>query len=237
LQSTVRLLTYNIRKGKGASGRDRMLPSLSAELAGRPMDILMCQEVFHSHCGAETQSAQLASATGLRAYYEPNCHRKVGHHGNATLTSLPVERLENHDVSTYALERRGVLYVRLALGSRPLHVFNTHLSLSQGQRKTQVKRIAALVEERCGPKDPVILAGDFNDWNGAIDRLITGELGFTNAFGTAELAAPTWHSRVPVFNLDRVYLKNCEPGDAARLAGDPWSTLSDHLPLSVAVDL
>jgi endonuclease/exonuclease/phosphatase family metal-dependent hydrolase len=238
MSQSLRLLTYNIRKGKGASGRDATLPGIAAELAGHELDLLLCQEVFHPHEDDEAgQSAQLARAVGLDPHYLPNCHRRAGHHGNATLTHLPVDRFENHDVSTNPLERRGVLYARLVIGRRPLHVFNTHLGLSQRQRRAQLRRVAELMAERCGPRDPVVLAGDFNDWNGHIDALVTGELGMTNVFGDAAVAAPTWHSRVPVFNLDRVYVKHLEARSFARLAGAPWNVLSDHLPLAVEIDL
>jgi hypothetical protein len=53
------VLTYNIRKGKGASGRDYALPGIAAELASRGLDLLLVQEVFHPHAAAG-QSSELA---------------------------------------------------------------------------------------------------------------------------------------------------------------------------------
>ena len=63
-------------------------------------------------------------------------------------------------------------------------------------------------------------------------RLITRELGFRNVFeGHADHARRTWHARRPVFSLDRIYVKNMVAKRAVRLHGEPWSELSDHLPL------
>jgi 4-deoxy-L-threo-5-hexosulose-uronate ketol-isomerase len=66
------------------------------------------------------------------------------------------------------------LYVRVQLGKTPLHVFNVHLGLNQWQRATQVRQVAEIMKRLCVPDEPVLLAGDFNDWHRKLDRVIVG---------------------------------------------------------------
>jgi endonuclease/exonuclease/phosphatase family metal-dependent hydrolase len=237
MTQNLRLITYNIRKGKGASGRrDGCVQPIGRALHALKPDLLLCQEVFHSdpaHAQLDRQQSQtLGDALALTPCYGPNRVRRRGEYGNATLSRLPVEYVQNHDVTTNMIEKRGVLYARLKMGDMPLHVFNAHLGLNQPQRLRQIRRIAAIIAETCGPLEPVLLAGDFNDWTRRIDQEVVGTMGFTNAM--ADVTGPeslTWHVRRPVFNLDRVYLRHLEVCGAERLAGAPWNELSDHFPL------
>jgi endonuclease/exonuclease/phosphatase family metal-dependent hydrolase len=230
---SIRVLTYNIRKGKGSSGRAKVsMDSLGEAMRAHPIDVVLCQEVFHCARTGASQSGHLAQALGFDSYYGANKFREMGHHGNTTLTRLRVQHFENHDISTNQVERRGALYVRVNLGKTPLHIFNVHLGLNQWQRAHQVRRVAELMERFCVADEPVLLAGDFNDWHKKLDRVITQELGFHNAFADSHAnAVKTWPTRRPIFNLDRIYVRHLKPKRAERLSGQPWSLLSDHLPL------
>jgi endonuclease/exonuclease/phosphatase family metal-dependent hydrolase len=236
----IRFITYNIHKGKGAAGiggRGR-LAELGHALRPLHLDLVLCQEVSHLYQPAESQSAELGSILGLSSYYVPNKRRRDGHHGNATFTRHRIVHARNYDISTNRIERRGALYVCIDIGGRPLHVINAHLGLNHGQRVHQVECIAAIVAEHTHPSDSVILAGDFNDWNQRLDDTIVRQMGFRNAFGHLPLEqVRTWHSRRPVFNLDRVYLRNLEAATTERLGGQPWEELSDHLPLIAELEL
>ncbi len=229
----LRVLTYNIRKGKGANGRSNVAMSeLGKALRGHPIDLLLCQEVFHCARTGDSQSGHLAQELGLESYYGANKFREIGHHGNTTLTRLRVLHFQNHDISTNRIERRGALYVRVRLGKTTVHVFNVHLGLNQWQRAEQVRKVGEIMAEQCGQSEPVLLAGDFNDWNEKLEGAIVGKLGFSNAFsGKPAKSTRTWHARRPVFSLDRIYVRNLQPHSAERLSGEPWSELSDHLPL------
>jgi endonuclease/exonuclease/phosphatase family metal-dependent hydrolase len=230
----IRVITYNIRKGKGADGRSAIeMADFAKALSHHDADVVLCQEVFHCSRTGASQSGNLANAMGLASYYGANKFRVIGHHGNTTLTRLHVDRFVNHDISTNRIERRGALYVRLSRGEQhPVHVFNVHLGLNRWQRINQIKHIAELIGEVSNTDDPVLLAGDFNDWNRELDRVITDELGFENALRAQEPhVSRTWHARRPVFALDRIYTRNLAVGRAGRLEGEPWSDLSDHLPL------
>lgn len=230
MQQKIRLVTYNIRKGKGASGRLRgCVHNIGEALAPLQPNLVLCQEVFHSDI---QQSARLGEALGLTPHYGPNRLRKQSSCGNAILSGFRAEEVKNHNVSTNIVERRGVLYARLQLDERPLHVFNVHLGLNQPQRLRQIKRVAALVAHHCALDEPVLIAGDFNDWTRRIDREVTEQMGFTNALAHLQgKAALTWHVRRPVFNLDRIYVRNLKVEQASVLDGGAFQVLSDHYPL------
>jgi len=231
----MRLVTYNIHKGREAAGpTEDELDRLSRALAAYDADIVLCQEVFHDASGENSQSDALARGLGMSAYYAPNALRRRGHHGNATFTAWPVERWENFDLSTNPIERRGVLYARIPLASGPLHVLNVHLGLNHWQRRSQLKRIQILIASLCLPHEALVLAGDFNDWHGRIEKAVIRDLGLDNALAQLPpLERRTWHARRPLLSLDRIYVRGLEVRQPERLTGEPWSRLSDHLPLGV----
>jgi endonuclease/exonuclease/phosphatase family metal-dependent hydrolase len=233
----LRLITYNIHKGRGALGRrSHDVSGIGTALAVEACDLLLCQEVFHAHDRAPAQSAELAAALDLTVAYAANKHRRRGHHGNATLSRLELAEHRNFDLSQNSVERRGALYVRYRWGGRDLHVLNVHLSLTHRQRLRQVCHLEAIVGRLVPEREPLILAGDFNDWRRRLDAGLSGRLGLVNAFaGLRWRDAATWPAGRPALVLDRVFLRNLVPLRAVRLSGKPWRELSDHLPLLVEV--
>jgi endonuclease/exonuclease/phosphatase family metal-dependent hydrolase len=225
----LRLVTYNIRKGKGADGRHTgCVDAIGKALGPLAPDVVLCQEVFHSDI---KQSHRLAESLSLTPHYGVNRRRKTGDYGNAILSRFPAEAVQNHDVSTNVVERRGILYARLMLGGALVHVFNVHLGLNQPQRLKQVRRLGRIIDATCKAGEAVLLAGDFNDWTRRIDREVL-KMGFANALANlAGKEALTWHVKRPVFNLDRVYYRHLTLQSAGKLSGEPWHVLSDHFPL------
>jgi len=235
----LRLLTWNIRKGKGADGRGAPIRALADAIVRHRPHLVLCQEVFHpSAAGAAAQSDELASRLAMSPAYGPNAVYRRGSHGNATFSILPLLHVENRDLSTNPVERRGVLYTLLELPDAPLHVFNTHLGLNAIQRRRQVRRIAALIEARVPPGEPLVLAGDFNDWTGAIQRAVVRRCDVECALrDVARADRRSWPSRRPVFGLDRVYVRGLVPVAVSVVRDPPFDTLSDHLPIRVTLRL
>jgi len=233
----LRIVTYNIHKGRGASGRRRHdVSAIAAALASEACDLLLCQEVFHAHDRLPAQSVELAEALELTVAYVPNKHRRRGHHGNATLSRMELLEHRNFDLSRNRLERRGALYTRFRWGHAHLHVLNVHLSLPHRQRLAQAQGIEVIIGQLVPEREPLILAGDFNDWRQRLDPGLCARLGLVNAFaGLRRRDAATWPAGRPLLVLDRVFLRNLRPVEARRLSGRPWRDLSDHLPLAVDV--
>jgi endonuclease/exonuclease/phosphatase family metal-dependent hydrolase len=96
----------------------------------------------------------------------------------------------------------------------------------------QLKQICGRVTAGVGSSDPLILAGDFNDWPQKASGVLFRELGIKEVFldQTGSHAA-TFPMKFPVLRLDRVYARGLSMVGGRALMGQPWNTLSDHIPL------
>lgn len=194
----LRVATYNIHKGRGLDGRDRV-DRIAAVLAEIGADVVGLQEVFLD------QVPRLAEATGMHAAFGPTRRLPRGPYGNLCLSRFPLVAHERYDLTCRAQEPRGCLRVDLDPGHRglgPLHVFNAHLGLGYRERVRQ----ARLLTRICGRRrlsGPRLLLGDFNEWfHGRASRLLGAEFDHAGARGRAHRTHP---SPLPVFRLDRIY--------------------------------
>ncbi|MDA1195366.1 MAG: endonuclease/exonuclease/phosphatase family protein [Planctomycetota bacterium] len=230
----MRVLTWNMHKGRDARRRPVALEQIAEALAATEADVLLLQEVFHGAAhGHEGQSHALADRLGMHAAYVPNARYARGHHGNAILAREAFPLVSHRDLSTNRIERRGLLHVHVVVpGARPLNVLNTHLGLNGLQRRRQVHLIAEFVASHLPADDPWLFGGDFNDWSSRLDGYIQRRLHATNL-----LAEQRWRARCtypvgsPWMPLDRLYVRDVLACDARVLGGPPWTGLSDHLPI------
>jgi endonuclease/exonuclease/phosphatase family metal-dependent hydrolase len=81
----------------------------------------------------------------------------------------------------------------------------------------------------------VIIAGDFNDWNERLDAVLEPQ-GLQRALPPSGDVVLTFPSRVPVFALDRVYVRGLECRASFAPRGTAWARMSDHLPLVVELE-
>jgi endonuclease/exonuclease/phosphatase family metal-dependent hydrolase len=80
--------------------------------------------------------------------------------------------------------------------------------------------------------EPLLLGGDFNDWNFKVHDFISDKLGFKDSHHEVNLNfAKTFPSLSPFLCLDRLYTRNLKPIAAESLNSTAWKSLSDHLPL------
>ena len=230
----MRVITYNLHKGRGRRNR-HVVQEIAQALAERKPDLLLCQEVFHAIEDEIKQCHFLTSVVGHPHVFAPNAFRHVGCHGNATFANLRIERHENIDVSDWFLQKRGILRVWLERKRRPLEVLNVHFSLTGGRRRRQWQRLIETLPP--DPDTPVIACGDFNDWHGALDRTARRTRSLQNALWTLPWGRRrTYPSHRPLFALDRVYFRGLEVVEVNVLRGEPWSQLSDHLPVEVVFE-
>src|SRR5690606_3578406 len=134
-------------------------------------------------------------------------------------------------------EERGLLYARLAVpGRQPCHAVCVHLGLRESHRQRQTRLLCALLETL--PADePLIVAGDFNDWRMRSHALLT-QCGLREAFvSTDGRPAKSFPARLPLLPLDRIYVRNLRIRAPQVLIRQPWSHLSDHAPLITEVCL
>lgn len=171
--------------------------------------------------------------------YGPNVRLKQGSYGNATLSRYPIGRTRNVDLSFGLKKSRGALYteIRVRKSGRVsmLHLVNIHLGLSGVERRWQTRRLLEM-DELSHPGRPgrTIVAGDTNDWNGALWRVHFSRVGFRCATGTGRRASLTFPSWQPVSALDRVFFRgalSAEHHFRGRLELNKQA--SDHLPVIV----
>ena len=242
----LRIATYNIHKGVQGLGPARRLEIHNLGLAVEQLDadIVCLQEVrkLHRREAAYFQrwpdvpQAEFLAPEGYEAVYRTNAITKHGEHGNALLSRWPVIGHQHEDISDHRFEQRGLLHVPVQWNGVEIHVVVVHLGLIHSSRVRQVKQVAKLVAEQLPPKAPVVIAGDFNDWNEALDHILT-DVGLTRARTLMAERVPTYPSRVPVLALDRVYTRGLACQSIMVPRGTSWARLSDHLPLVAEFEL
>lgn len=214
-----------------------MLPELRAAVRGTGADVVCLQEVIGAAAGGRGDAGPhyeyLADELWPQYAYGLNAVHPAGHHGNALLSRWPIRAWHNHDVSEPGSERRGLLHCVLAVCERwTLHVICVHLGLREAQRRRQAERLLALAAT-LPANEPLLVAGDFNDWRRRLDPVLTGG-GLASAFAAGGEGCPrTFPARMPLLPLDRVYLRGLRLESACVLSARPWPHLSDHLPLLV----
>jgi endonuclease/exonuclease/phosphatase family metal-dependent hydrolase len=206
-------------------------------------DLVFLQEVLGRHekhdrrIGGRTMLSQLEYLAGRiwpHMAYGKNAVYAAGHHGNAILSKYPIIRMDNLDVSTGRMQKRGILHACVAIPGRkePLHAVCLHLDLFEAGRRLQVDTLCRRIKSAVPPGAPLIVAGDFNDWRGLVssvlaDRLHLGEV-HQSVHGEH---ARTFPSLRPVLRLDRIYVRGLKIRKAAVLNKGLWGRLSDHAAL------
>ena len=241
---SLRVLSYNIHKGFNPNNTRFILSEIRQAIRSVDAELVFLQEVLGNHenhgrkHGNWIPGAQfefLADEIWPHYAYGKNAIYQHGHHGNAILCKLPFSYWENTDVSRFKISQRGILH---GVVVNRLHVFCMHLGLLGFERRGQVNTLIDTIEKKVPADAPLIIAGDFNDWQLTLDRKLRSALGVKEAFRELRgRPARTYPAAMPMLQLDRVYYRGLEIKDANRLAGDHWQNLSDHCPLYAEFEL
>ncbi len=167
--------------------------------------------------------------------YAENVRHKLGHHGNAILSKLPFESWENINISPYPWASRSLLHgvIRLSQTQQALHLVCLHFGLTGRERLRQATRLCERIESHVPNDAPLIVAGDFNDWCGQIERHFHEHLGLKEVFReTTGQFARTFPAWLPLLPMDRIYFRGLTLQSCERLAHPHWRMLSDHVPLT-----
>ena len=247
---TLRVATYNIHKGvRGLGPRKRLeIHNLGLAIEALDADLVCLQEVrlFHQREALHFQrtllgwpeggQADYLAPEGYEVAYRTNATTRDGEHGNALLSRWPISEIGHHDVSDHAFEQRGLLHVIVRWQGVQLHAVVVHFGLIHASRVRQVERLAELIAAEVPPDAPLLVAGDTNDWGEKLDGPMAA-IGLTRARAGTERAQRTFPSSVPLFALDRVYLRGLTCLSAMVPRNRGWSRMSDHLPLLVELTL
>jgi endonuclease/exonuclease/phosphatase family metal-dependent hydrolase len=261
----IRVATYNIHKGVSSIGTRPRVLALKKAIGMFGADVVFLQEVQgkHDHISAKfgdetrgrrhwpdvAQHEFLAgdmshTAYGMNAVYDH------GHHGNALLSSFPIASQTNDDVSDHAYEQRGILHCILETAECKVHCYVVHLGLFEAGRGRQTDLLIQKVLASAPANEPVIIAGDFNDWRNNLSARLRESLGVCEVFdelgksnpigdlarrlaGRTKTVTParTFPAAMPWFRLDRIYVRGFKVEKAEVLHGPTWARLSDHAPI------
>jgi endonuclease/exonuclease/phosphatase family metal-dependent hydrolase len=268
----VRVATYNIHKGvTGIRGRPR-IHEVRRAIHGIDADIVFLQEVQDRNERLSRHTNQpagqlefLADASYEHRAYGMNAVYPHGHHGNAILSRHAIGHFTNHDVSDHALEKRGMLHAVAHLGGarggrEDVHLICVHRGLIQRSRVRQASFLIDFVEQEIPRNAPLIIAGDFNDWQRRVDALLRGRLGVSEVAVEAlngvrprsaldrllpwregrdaqARVARTFPSFAPWLTLDRIYVRGFRVLSMQVPKGITWARRSDHAPLIAELEM
>ncbi len=98
--------------------------------------------------------------------------------------------------------------------------------------RAQIKRLVDEISERVPGNEPLLIAGDFNDWTAHWHRALSSQLDVREAYHTVHGRLPrTFPAVAPLLTMDRIYCRGFDLLYADCLNGKPWNTLSDHCAL------
>ena len=237
MSQLLRVATYNIHKGVQGFGPARRLEIHNLQLAVEQLDadIVCLQEVRRLHRREANRfarwpaqpQADFLAPDGYHAVYRTNAVTRHGEHGNALLSRWPVVAHGHEDMSDHRFEQRGLLHVHVQFDGVPLHVIVVHLGLIAGSRRRQVQQLGQFIAREVPADEPLLVAGDFNDWGGKLREPLL-------ALGLRDCAVEpvrTYPSRLPLAQLDYVYARGLQPQSVTVPRGPAWGRMSDHLPL------
>ncbi len=260
----LRIATYNIHKGVTSFRGMPRIHALKQALTTMEADILFLQEVQgrhdrhavrHAHLWPDEAQHEFLAGDAQHAAYGMNAVYDHGHHGNALLSGYPIGSSRNQDVSDHAFEQRGILHCVVQTPKVDVHCFVVHLGLFAGGRWRQTQALIEAVQASAPQDEPVIIAGDFNDWGNRLGADLRNRLGVCEVFDEQDTSnqnsllhqlgwrkpqikpARTFPAVLPWLRLDRIYVRGFKVHGAQVLQGSPWAKLSDHAPILATLEL
>lgn len=239
----LKVLTYNIHKGFSATNLRFVLHEIKNLLRRINADIIFLQEVHGERTISNNRFADwptnrqfefLADQVWHHCVYGKNAIYKSGHHGNAILSKYPFVEWENINVSFLKSASRSLLHgiIQIPGNDRKIHIICAHLGLFGQERERQLATLVKRINSHVPANEPLIIAGDFNDWRGRAEHFLRHDLGVKEAFkikyGAYARTFPAW---LPVLSMDRIYYRDLDIVNCSHLKGQPWRSLSDHTPL------
>lgn len=240
-------MTYNIHKGFSTGGVKYILRKIKEALSTTSADIVLLQEVIGEHAQSEKrnwptegQFEFLADQLWSHYSYAKNAIFSQFHYGNAILSRYPILQEKHTVMSTNRFEQRGLLHCEIEIPNlnQKIHIYNVHLDLLSRGRRLQYKKIVSQIKTDVKETEKFIMAGDFNDWTGELNRMFIQQLHLEEAHTKFhDKPAKSFPSFFPILTLDRVYSRNINIVNCRRMVGNPWRRLSDHIPLLVEYSL
>jgi len=245
MSSKISVLTYNIHKGYCSGNRRFVLQAMRERIAETGADIVFLQEIHGSVSKSRRKRRRfsypdqphfeyLADECWPHYAYGRNAIYRKGDHGNAIMSQFPFAHWENIDVSFFPRSSRSILHgiVEIPSLKSRLHVMCVHLGLLERERKAQLEMLTQRINEHVPSDEPMIIAGDFNDWRMRAEQHLHADLNLNELFVTMRgHHARTFPAWAPVLPVDRIYFRGLKPVDCSRFSRGHWRDLSDHAAL------
>jgi endonuclease/exonuclease/phosphatase family metal-dependent hydrolase len=237
VKKTLRVMTYNIHVGVGMDKKldlQRIADVINRE---RP-DLVGLQEVDRGvkRTEGKDEIAELARLTRMDYAFGHNLDYQGGQYGVAILSRFLIQKIDHQKYQNRVeAERRGMLRVEVEIQGRPISFVTTHLDYQTSDgRLFEAEQLLRLLN---GVKDPLIIAGDFNDEPaGNTVKLMLG--GFEDAWISSHSKGSglSYPADNPVKRIDYIFYRR---NDGVR-AKKTWmvNTLaSDHLPVMAELEI
>ena len=245
MTAEIHVLTYNIHKGYSMGKRRFVLQSMRERIAETGADVVFLQEIHGTAIKSEAKRKRfsypdqphfeyLADQSWPHHAYGRNAIYRKGDHGNAILSMHPFVSWENIDVSIFPRSSRSILHgvVEIPGKQTRLHTLCVHLGLFEQERREQLQALTARINKHVPRDEPMIIAGDFNDWRRRAEEHLHEDLGLEELFVTMQgrhaRTFPVW---APMLSVDRIYYRGLQPTACRRLNTGHWRDLSDHAAL------
>ncbi len=239
-----KILTLNMHKGFSMGNRRFTLETIRDNLRDSGSNLVFLQEIIgenekHRKSVAGwpevNQLEYLADTVWGHFAYGKNAIYQHGHHGNAILSEYPFSEFSNLNITTHRFSQRGILHGILEDG---IHLLCAHLGLMERERRQQVDKLIHYIDTYIPDSEPLVLAGDFNDWRRTIHRQLKASCNLIEAseVSTGQLPA-TYPALVPMLPMDRIYLRGFDVRATEVMANSPWRQHSDHCAVIAQVTL
>lgn len=229
----IRIATYNVH---GCVGTDRKHDParVSRVIAEIDADVIAIQEFsYPSDVALETRApVVLSELDDYECALGPTLARKMRYgprethrYGNLLLTRHPIREVERIDLSVDRREPRGALAVTIDVDGTELHVLATHLGLRVGERRFQIGKLLAHLDQRRAEFCAIL--GDFNDWlpGRTVARVLDERYGPVPR-------ARSFPARWPLVALDRIWIQPRERLQSLTAHDTELARrASDHLPI------
>lgn len=247
MHRTLRITTFNIHKGVTVFNARLVLHKQRDLIRHMQADIVFLQEVrgeharqqqSFSHWPSSSQHEFLADSIWQNFSYGKNAAYPAGHHGNALLSKFPIVKSENIDISAHMSEQRGLLHCEISIPGwdQDLHCICVHLGLFAHWRRKQLLALRQRIETLVPADAPLIIAGDFNDWRLKASHILTDGLHLREVFEqSGGKPARTFPSLLPMFRLDRIYVRGFQIMGTEVHGGPSFKNVSDHAALSATL--
>jgi endonuclease/exonuclease/phosphatase family metal-dependent hydrolase len=233
----LKLVSYNVHKLFDITGRKYFLSALRDVFVLMDLDFIFLQELpgiihqNHQEKFSKDPLEHLADDIWTHYVFGKNAISGRRNHGNAILSKYPFKTYENHDLSNHRWEQRGLLLGHTDIHGKQLTLGCTHLDLTMMGRARQIKKIKKVLDHQCQENEPLLICGDFNDWDGQTSKQVQSIDLKTIPIG------PTFPSFFPILPLDRIFFRNINCIKAEVLQDPTWKKLSDHLPMYAEFEL